>query len=179
MTHEPRFVLKTIAKSESSRPTNLLKRGFLLLPENWREALRLCVAICADDVINDVVLAILRPLPREDAAQVARPRAVLAALCLADEPNVSETTAYTILQTFAKQVNSGDDGSDSFGTSVELAAQELASTRWVESLRLALVAEFCQRDAENRPYPEDPIVDVDPYGVKEAVERAMQVGGVD
>jgi len=58
--------------------------------ESWREALRLLVADCKDDDVDEVLLSILNPLQGEDEAKTGRPRAVLAALCLADEPNVSE-----------------------------------------------------------------------------------------
>jgi len=52
--------------------------------EAWREALRLLVAECKDDDVDDVMLAILNPAPGEDGIKTFRPRAVLAALCLAD-----------------------------------------------------------------------------------------------
>ncbi|MCK5308929.1 MAG: hypothetical protein KAJ73_09980, partial [Zetaproteobacteria bacterium] len=54
--------------------------------ENWREALRLCAAICYDDDVDDVLRAILTPQDGDPSSTV-RARAILAALCLADEPN--------------------------------------------------------------------------------------------
>jgi len=59
--------------------------------ENWREALRLCTAICQDDDVDSVLRAILTSLEGEPET-TQRARAVLAALCVADEPNVSEET---------------------------------------------------------------------------------------
>lgn len=56
-----------------------------MVTENWREALRLCVAMCNDDDVDATLEAILEPQQSNEA----RPRAILAALCLADEPNVS------------------------------------------------------------------------------------------
>ncbi len=117
--------------------------------ENWREALRLCVACCGDDDVDDALLAILNPLEEEDAETTARSRAVLAALCLADEPNASETTAQTVLREFARQTGEYD-GSGNLNTSVDAAAMELASSRWAGTLHYVLIEEFRQRDVEDR-----------------------------
>jgi hypothetical protein len=117
--------------------------------ENWREALRLCVACCGDDDVDDVLLAILHPLEGEDSETTVRPRAVLAALCLADEPNASETTAQAVLREFARQTRPYD-GSGNLDTSVDTATMELASSRWAETLRYVLIEEFRQRDVEAR-----------------------------
>jgi hypothetical protein len=116
--------------------------------ESWREALRLCVASCKDDDVEDVLLAIAAPREGEDAAVTARPRAVEAALCLADEPNVNEETARIVLQTFAGQVG-GIDGVDlvPMRTSATAAARELVSSRWSIILRHVLLEEFCKRDS--------------------------------
>lgn len=123
--------------------------GETTVTENWREAIRLCVASCNDDDVDNVLQAILTPLEGEDAQTTARPRAVLAALCLADEPNASEETAQTVLQEFAKQVDK-HDGKVLITTEVDAAAVELAASRWTEILRSLLVEEFCRRNAATR-----------------------------
>lgn len=97
----------------------------LLVTENWREALRLCVACCKDDDVDAVLRAIVEPFSGEDAAQVGRPRAILAALCLADEPNVSPPVAEDILRRFAAQVRD-PDGDGRVVTGADRAATELA-----------------------------------------------------
>src|SRR5439155_11065680 len=97
--------------------------------------------------VDDVLKAILTPLPGEEAAITARPRAVLATLCLADEPNASETMVDRILQTFAWQVNKGD-GEGSISSSLDAAAIELATSRWGQRLRAYLVQEFSNRVQE-------------------------------
>jgi len=117
--------------------------------ENWREALRLCVACCSDDDVDDVLRAILNPLEGEDARTTARPRAVLAALCLADEPNTSEEVAQVVLRTFTGQVGE-NDGGGGIATAVDAAAIELAASRWAETLRFLVVEEFHRRDATDR-----------------------------
>jgi HEAT repeat protein len=93
------------------------------VPESWREALQLLVVDCKDDDVDDVLLAILNPLPGEEAANTSRPRAVLAALCLADEPNVSEDTATLVLAEFA------------------------------DNVKRSLIGEYCRRPAQTRFFP--------------------------
>ena len=117
--------------------------------ENWREALRLCVASCHDDDVDEVLQAILQPLEGEDAQITARPRAVLAALCLADEPNASNEKAREVLREFVKQVNE-NDGKGSVKTSINIAAMELAGSRWGQLLRSLLVEEFRRQNASLR-----------------------------
>ena len=117
--------------------------------ENWREALRLCVASCNDDDVDDVLQAILQPLEGEDAQITARPRAVLAALCLADEPNASNEKAREVLQEFVRRV-SEKDGKDSVKTSIYIAAMELAASHWGQSLRSLLVEEFRRQGTSSR-----------------------------
>ena len=119
--------------------------------ENWREALRLCTAICSDDDVGDVLLAILTPQESEPPP-TARARAILAALCLADEPNADDRAARQALRAFAAQVGE-DDGGGRVRTGLDAAAMELANTRWAETLRGALVDEFCQRGGRRRENP--------------------------
>jgi HEAT repeat protein len=118
--------------------------------ENWREALRLCLATCNDSDVDAALLAILRPLPEETST--ARARAVLAALCLADEPNVSQTLAQEVLQRLAEQVRDDDGGGRTF-TSLDAAAMELAASRWTGLLGEYLLDEFFRSETEQRVYP--------------------------
>ena len=118
--------------------------------ENWREALRLCLAACNDVDVEAALLAILQPLPGE--LGTARPRAVLAALCLADEPNVSETVAREVLHALVAQVGKNDGGGH-VKNSLDAAALELASSRWTGLLGEFLLDEFFRRDAEQRVNP--------------------------
>jgi hypothetical protein len=120
-----------------------------LVSENWREALRLCISCCNDDDVDDALNAIVTPLENEDAATTARPRAILAASCLADEPNVSEEMALDVLQKLVGQVQDRD-GYEKVNTSLDAVAMELARSEWAERLQTMLVAEFCQRDAKTR-----------------------------
>jgi HEAT repeat protein len=119
------------------------------VPESWREALRLLVADCKDDDVDDVLLAILNPMDGEDAAKTGRPRAVLAALCLADEPNVSEENAALVLATFAARV-ADSDGKGPVQTSLDRTALEVANSIWSHQLKLALIEEFVRRPSDSR-----------------------------
>jgi hypothetical protein len=128
---------------------------------SWNEVLRLCVASCNDDDVEAVLATILDP----DAAPVPpdrstpntitsaqpsngghRPRAVLAALCLADEPNVTQASALRVLQCFAAQVPSDPDRR--YGNLAnERAALALADSAWRDSCLAVLVNDFKARPA--------------------------------
>lgn len=112
----------------------------LQVSDSWREALRLCVSGCSDDDIDDVLLAILKPLYSEDAATTARPRAILAALCLTDDPNISEEMAIRVLGAFANQILPGDSYRNA-ATSLNYALREIGASRWAS----ALISIFIER----------------------------------
>jgi len=134
-----------IGPADSRRP-----RIHTGVADNWREALRLCVAACNDDDVDDVLRAILKPLPGEtDTALV---RTELAALCLADEPNVSETVAKEVLHSFASTdgfVASAEDDNDVGleGQFKKAAALELSRSRWRDEFLACLLQEFFRREA--------------------------------
>lgn len=149
-----RDVKKTLAQqvaplagqtAETALYDNLTETGVV---ESWREALRLCTSICHNTVVDDVLSAILKPLPDEPAA-TARARATLAVLCLADEPNASEGMAQLVFQAFARQVNESDS-SEYQHTGVDEAVREVSGTRWSKAMRRALVVEYCQREPMSR-----------------------------
>jgi hypothetical protein len=119
----------------------------IAVTENWREALRLCVTSCSDDDVDSVLLAILNTLEGENASKTTRPRAILAALCLADEPNASEETAQTILSKFIKQINAYDGRHI---TVLYSAALEVAISQWRDVLRSLLIKKFCTQNDKNR-----------------------------
>lgn len=68
--------------------------------EFWREALRLCVACSGDDEVDGLLSSIVTPVDEYESAS----RALLATLCLADEPNVSLAVAQDVLTAFVKHV---------------------------------------------------------------------------
>ncbi len=124
-----------------------------VISENWREALRLCIASCNDDDVDEAITAILTPLNTEDAEKTTRPRTVLAALCLADEPNVSEAMGNQVLQQFVQQVGENDGLAKTVITSLDTAAMELAHSVWAEKLQRELAEEFRRREAQVRRHP--------------------------
>jgi nucleoside phosphorylase/predicted phosphodiesterase len=111
--------------------------------EAWREALRLCVAICHDNDVDRVISAIVRPGIAE-SADTARARAILGALCLADEPNASAETVNFALETFIKFIGENDSGAVT-PSNIADAITDLATTRWVPMLRSALVKALYQQ----------------------------------
>ena len=117
--------------------------------ESWREALRLLVADCKDDDVDGIMLAILNPAADEDATETARPRAVLAALCLVDEPNVSEEVACRVLAHFASKIGESD-GQGEPETAVDRAAIDVGGSIWASRLKAALIEEFIQRPSKLR-----------------------------
>lgn len=133
------------SSSEESRIADPDKKPDV--PESWREALRLLVADCKDDDVDEVVLAILNPLVGEDAVKTARPRAVLAALCLADEPNVAEQTAQSVIDALIGIVESGDGNGR---TTLDNAVVELGASLWGATLERALVQSYRTCSASER-----------------------------
>jgi hypothetical protein len=116
-----------------------------VVPESWREALRLLVADCHYDDVDDVLAAILTPLEGEDKAVTQRTRAVLATLCLADEPNAGDVIAGEILCQLMEAVRDGDDdgyGDGDNNTSLVQAALELNRSNWAAELKRHVVQRF-------------------------------------
>jgi hypothetical protein len=118
----------------------------LLVTESWRETLRLCIASCNDEDVDAALTAIVRP----DRPEEARPRAILALLCLCDEPNVTQEGAGEILRRFAEHVAERDGNS---GSPAERAVIESLGSTWAEQLKRVLAEEFLRRDWHSRWSP--------------------------
>lgn len=82
-----------LAGSLKESHNNVEEQHELEVTDSWQEALRLLVVDCRDDDVDEVLMAIANPLPKEDKKRTLRPRTILAARCLVDEPNVSDSTA--------------------------------------------------------------------------------------
>ena len=123
-----RFPNRYPKQSLASRTTESATHVFedVSVVENWREALRLFAAICNDDDVDDVLLAILTPQDGDPPSTI-RDRAIMAALCLADEPNVSEQIAEQVFLSLAKQVKEGGGG-DNVESNLDAAVIELSRT---------------------------------------------------
>lgn len=120
-----------------------------MVSESWRETLRLVVSSCKDDDTDDLVRAILYPHLKEQSDTSSRPRVILAALCLVDEPNVSEKAAEDVLSNLAAIV----DKRDGVGSIESLCAETAASlvlTPWSSILLKCLVSEYCRRAPNER-----------------------------
>jgi hypothetical protein len=115
--------------------------------ESWREPLRLCIAASNDDVVDDSLLAILRQL-QDEPQSTLRARAVLAAQCLADEPNVSDDVVQEVLNCFINVIDEYD-GED-ISTSVNEAVESLAISRWSSKLSEHMLSGFLERKDHDR-----------------------------
>ncbi|VFM98043.1 MAG: NACHT domain-containing protein [Candidatus Kentron sp. G] len=126
------------------------------------------VSSCNSDDMEEILATIGRSLPGESETEktvlmltairlwlqeekkgTKRARAVLAGLCLADKPDVSETLAREILQALAAQVD-GDGNVSITVTSLDLAIIELAQSRWAGLLGDYLLDEFLRRDGKTK-----------------------------
>lgn len=126
--------------------------------ENWREAIRLCVAACNDDDVNAAFDAIVggdhsSVRGSSMSGDESRARAVLAGLCLADEPNVSAEMADRVITQIAASCRSGDGTRPESTNSLERAALELSKSTWAAALVSALVKEFMNRGPDDRAAP--------------------------
>lgn len=117
------------------------------IAENWREVFRLCVACAGDADADDAILAVLIPSEDEDPKETARPRAIMAALCLVDEPQVSEEAAIQILTSLLLGVTTFDQNGE---TALCSAVLGLAASEWVKQARDALLQRFRQPDFHSR-----------------------------
>lgn len=126
------------------QPKRIGNNNHLEVTESWREALRLLAADCKDDDVDSVLYAILNPLPIEDHTITRRTRAILAALCLADEPNASEEVADKILEQFVQSVQD-EDGYLHMQSPLSIAALELGRSQWRNSFRSILIRHFIEK----------------------------------
>jgi hypothetical protein len=104
-------------------------RGFEVT-ENWREAIRLCISCFNDGVVDEALQAVLHSPDGKEDERICRPRAILALLCLADEPNVSENVGIEIVISFVGTV---ELNLNSASTDSEIV-QELSTSFWCQSV---------------------------------------------
>lgn len=116
--------------------------------ENWREPLRLCIAASNDNDVNESLLAVLRKMPNEDE-RIKRARTILAVLCLADEPNVTDEVAHEVLTDFITLINSvyNEAGAERI---YHEAAENLAVSRWSAQLSSYLLNSFFEQIDEKK-----------------------------
>ncbi|MCP5140754.1 MAG: NACHT domain-containing protein [Gammaproteobacteria bacterium] len=117
-----------------------------VVAERWRESLRLCVSCCDEREVDDVMVAILgldAPAGEED---LVYPRAVLASACLADEPNVGDETANTVLRRFSTLARDAEFFDKSYLETVDA----LIDSGWMDRLRTLFAEEFLTRPSSFR-----------------------------
>ena len=146
---DPKHSLAENVAPLASRTTESTTHGVkeASVVENWLEALRLCVAICNDDDVDDILHAVLSPQDGDPSSTI-RARSILAALCLADEPNASEKIAEQVFSSLAQQVRREDGMRQK--SNLDIAVIELSRTRWADVLRAILLNELhrCELDIQ-------------------------------
>jgi predicted NACHT family NTPase len=123
--------------------------GEAAVAASWREPLRLCLTACNDADADATLLTILTPPDNEDATATGRARAIMAARCLADEPNVTEPVAHEVLRAFVTHIDAADSTEEG-GTNLHTAARELAGSDWASLLERHLCAEAWRREPAAR-----------------------------
>ncbi len=103
----------------------------------WREVVRLCIASCNDGDADALLGAVLEPAP-DEAPSSQLPRLVLAAQCLADDPNVRPAIAAQVLGGLAGAV--AERGSLVRPAHLRSAAAEVAVSSWADLLVEQLAA---------------------------------------
>jgi predicted phosphodiesterase len=112
----------------------------IMVVESWREPLRLLTSGCPSQEVDPVLEAVLMPSIGEPEENT-RARAVQAALCLADEPAVSDPVAQKVINALVAAVREGD-GSGIRNTGLDFAVDELGAGHWQGKLSTALVHKF-------------------------------------
>ncbi len=109
--------------------------------KSWGEVLRLCLACCNLDDIDDVLLAILGYEPEHGLENIEIRRATLAVFCLSDNPDVSDKVGLLVLEAF---VNKFDHGDLLSVNEVHLAATALIHTDWINFFQPKLLKKYRQ-----------------------------------
>jgi predicted phosphodiesterase len=118
----------------------------IMVVESWREPLRLLTSGCANHEVDPVLNTILTPAAEEPVGNT-RARAVQAALCLADEPAVSDAVAQKVIDALVALLYAPDFRD---GLGVNIAVSEVGAGRWRAPLTVALMDEFLTRPAAER-----------------------------
>jgi hypothetical protein len=118
--------------------------------ENWREILRLCVASAglndAENALDSMLNLHTTSITSDEELHLARMGAVMAALCLADEPNVSVQAGQRVIDKLLTTIVSGDGFDDKINTSLDEAIIALSNSQeWgqLTSEKLLALLEIC------------------------------------
>jgi hypothetical protein len=139
-----------LAGKINAEPGRASDDGEAGIAESWREPIRLCVTSCNDDDVHDALRAVLTPVDGEDFKLTARPRAVLAALCLADEPNAGDEVARETLATLVAHVRRDGEQEDEPLTALGRAAREVSGCRWAAVFHELLIRAVLDRPSSQR-----------------------------
>lgn len=108
----------------------------------WLEVLRLCIASAKAEDADYALLAIIKSDEIISSNEVLRERAVLAAYCLSDEPNISQETAVEVIKFLISAVGLEEGRKSTPTTTVDKASAELGRSKWGELFQELLLDEF-------------------------------------
>jgi len=114
--------------------------------QDWREAIRLCISCCNDELVDEAMLAVLEA--RSNKSEKESKRTILAIYCLADEPNVSQDIAMKVINSYSELPLDyyNNDSSDAVK-----AAKALSNSLW----KKALTTDLINRYIKNNHLPRD------------------------
>lgn len=94
--------------------------------------------------VDQILLAILAPEDIATGKEAQRARSILAALCLADEPDVNDATAESVLRSLSHAADERDVLSAPV-SSLQIAVAEVSASRWQALCERIFLEEFVRR----------------------------------
>jgi hypothetical protein len=119
-----------------------------VIADYWQEAVRMAIADLKPAEADDAILMLL-PGPATPP-QEARPRAVFALQCLADEPPVSEQIAAAVFDSVTDHLEDNDGISAKLNTWMDEALAAVSESAFAERLRNRLLEGFIVSRGEQR-----------------------------
>ena len=125
------------------------RHGETSVVESWREPIRLTVSLCQDNDVDDVLQTILTSCDGEPAS-AGRARAILAALCIADEPNAGEPISTAILDHLASNIREKEGLHFVDDTPLNSAVDKICDTIHNTQLRNSLIKTYLEKTRHDR-----------------------------
>lgn len=109
--------------------------------ETWQEVFRLLVCDCKDEDVDEVLRSIANP---DDVVkgEVASGRILVAMQCLAEEPNVSDRTAFEVMEAFCQAIPSDEYIVFQRRGGFEGVVLAMVATPWAEDLKKLLLRRY-------------------------------------
>jgi|GEM_PF-2890655 len=102
-----------------------IKVNETLISSKWYEPLKICISACTSSDAEEALLSIIDREKVENDNNKLRARALLAASCLADEPDISLDIGLEVLENLLNQVNENDGYNNEANTGLDKAILKL------------------------------------------------------